>query len=245
MVTSIEPAHGTDEQVWSGWLPTTGWPALDLDLLAARRVHVLAAHPDDEVLGAGGLLHLLGARGADVRLVWATDGEASHPGSTSPLVARLAPLRRAESVSAVAALGLTGAPRRYLGLPDGGLAANEGRLVDALRGEVAPDDVLLAPWSGDGHPDHEACGRAAAALGVPVVEYPVWTWSWSHPDDPRVPWHRARTVHLDPRARTAKASAVASFRTQVSRIGPGEADGPVLPARFLAHFARDVEVVFW
>jgi hypothetical protein len=57
------------------------------------------------------------------------------------------------------------------------------------------------------------------------------------------PWARARQVRLDLAARSAKAAAVACFRTQTQPIGDRPADRPVLPERFLAHFRRGVEVV--
>ncbi len=243
MVTAIDPGRGTDEATWATWLPTRDWPALDVADLAGRPVLVLAAHPDDEVLGVGGLLSLLAGAGAGIRFVWATDGEASHPGSTSPVVPRLADLRRDESARALTELGLRHAPRHHLGLPDGRLGDAEERLVEQLDPLVRPDDVVLAPWSGDGHPDHEAVGRAAQQLGRTVLEFPVWTWSWAGPGDPSVPWHRFRRVDLDPAARAAKARAVDCFGTQVTPIGPGDLDGPVLPGRVLAHFRRDLELV--
>ena len=108
---------------------------------------------------------------------------------------------------------------------------------------MAGADVVLAPWSGDGHPDHEACGRAARRAAAAVLEYPVWTWHWAEPDDARVPWSRARRVDLDADAAARKAAAVGCFRTQVAAIGPAPADAAVLPDRVLAHFRRDHEVV--
>ncbi len=42
---------------------------------------VLAAHPDDESLGAGGFLAKLHAAGADIKVLLCTAGEASHPES--------------------------------------------------------------------------------------------------------------------------------------------------------------------
>jgi LmbE family N-acetylglucosaminyl deacetylase len=242
-VTVIEPAAGTDEAEWARWLPSRDLPLLDLDDLAGRPVLVLAAHPDDEVLGAGGLVQLLARAGCGLRFGWATDGEASHPGSTSELLPELARLRRAESVAAVTALGLAAAPRSYLGLPDGGLAELEPLLAEQVAALLRPDDVVLAPWSSDGHPDHEAVGRAARATAATVLDYPVWAWSWATPDDPRVPWARARRVPLDDATRAAKAAAISCFVTQVEPIGPGSCDGPVLPERALAYFRRDVEVV--
>jgi LmbE family N-acetylglucosaminyl deacetylase len=40
-------------------------------------VLVVAAHPDDETLGAGGFLHAAKVAGARIELVVATDGEAA------------------------------------------------------------------------------------------------------------------------------------------------------------------------
>ncbi len=242
-MTVIEPLAGTDETVWSTWPAPAGWPELDLAALADKSVVVLAAHPDDEVLGVGGLLARLAALGADLRLVWATDGEASHPCSTAPIVARLGAVRRSESALATERLGLAAAPRRHLGLRDGRLTGEEDRLTELVAAEVAGADVVLAPWSRDGHPDHEACGRAAGRVASAVLEYPVWTWHWAGPDDARVPWSRARRVELDDDATARKAAAVGCFRTQVAAIGPAPADAAVLPDRVLAHFRRDYEVV--
>ena len=52
-----------------------------LDLKGLRRLIVVAAHPDDESLGAGGLIAEAAALGVPVTVVVATLGEASHPDS--------------------------------------------------------------------------------------------------------------------------------------------------------------------
>ena len=243
MVSRIEPLLGTDEAQWREWAAPAGWEALDASSLAARRVVVLASHPDDEVLGVGGLVCLLAAAGARVCFVWATDGEASHPGSSAPGVRRLAATRRAESAAALERLDVGTAGRVRLELPDGGLAERQDDLERRLRCVTGPEDVMIAPWSGDAHPDHEACGRAAAAVATTVLEYPVWAWHWARPGDERVPWERARRVDLPVEVRARKAAAVGCFASQVRPIGPEPADGPVLSPGMLAHFARDHEVV--
>jgi LmbE family N-acetylglucosaminyl deacetylase len=46
-----------------------------VDLSPTDRLLVVAPHPDDETLGAGGLLQRAAARGAAVRLCYATSGE--------------------------------------------------------------------------------------------------------------------------------------------------------------------------
>lgn len=249
-MSELISGDGTPEDVWRAWLPEQDWPAVDVAGLldGAEHAVVLAAHPDDEVLGVGGLLAGLAA--ADVRLdiVWASDGEGSHPGSTAPLVTRLAQLRRQESATALDRLGVRGYGAHYVGLPDGSVAEHEDELGPRLDDLIRPGSLVLALWRGDGHPDHEACGRAAASAaaagGGRLVEYPVWAWHWGAPGDPRVPWQRARRLALSPELITRKATAVDAFDTQVRPIGPDRWDGPVLSAQMLAHFARDVEVVF-
>lgn len=243
MVTRIEPLLGTDEAEWERWLAPASWPVLAPSSLLGQRIVVVAAHPDDEVLGVGGLVALLAAAGARLCFVWATDGEASHPGSTAPAVRGLAAVRRAESAAALERLGAGEATRVRLELPDGCLAEREDDLVRRLRSVTSPEDLLLAPWSGDAHPDHEACGRAARAVGSTVVEYPVWAWHWARPDDDRVPWGRAGRVDLPVAVRARKAAAVGCFASQLRPIGARPEDRPVLPPRVLAHFARDYETV--
>lgn len=240
--TTIEGA-GTGEQVWRPWLGALGLPHLDLDRPPARVV-VVAPHPDDEVLGVGGLLALLAAAGTQVDVVAVTDGEASHPGGSVPPHA-LATLRIAETHAALDALGLRVTPT-HLHLPDGGSHALERPVLEALR--LDPDTWLLGPWSGDGHPDHEAVGRACESAarhdGARLLAYPVWAWHWATPADQRVPWARAARVDLAAPVQAAKTRAVAQFVTQTQPLGPTPADSPVLPPPVLMRFARPYEIVF-
>ena len=78
------------------------------------------------------------------------------------------------------------------------------RLVD-LIGD-GDGTLVAAPWRHDGHPDHEAAGRAAAVAArrtdASLVEYPIWWWHWGAPDD--APWQTMRRLDL------ARAPAPAS-----------------------------------
>jgi LmbE family N-acetylglucosaminyl deacetylase len=138
---------------------------------AFRRVLALAAHPDDEVVGCGGLLALSADAGAEVHVLFATDGEATI-GAALP-AEEVARRRRAEAELSCRVLGAT---PHFLGQPDGGLgeraaelAAGIARLVDDLR-----PDVVLAPWEHDGHADHRVVAAAVPA-GVEVWGYETWT----------------------------------------------------------------------
>jgi len=238
-------ALGTPEDVWAAWPEPAGFPVVDLSGL--RRVLVVAAHPDDEVLGLGGTIARLAAAGAQLRLVSVTDGEASHPNSTTSVARDLVRIRTAETRAALAALGASDTEIVRLRLPDTGVGHHEAALTAQLADLAEGFDAIAAPWSQDVHADHEAAGRAALAAGeragVAVLQYPVWTWHWATPQDPRVPWHRAARIPLTPQDLARKRAALDCFTSQLHPLGPEPADAAVLPPSEIAHFLRDYETV--
>jgi LmbE family N-acetylglucosaminyl deacetylase len=244
-----EPSHaepnridraGTAEDAWDSWPDLRCLPVAELG--AWRSAVIVAAHPDDEVLGAGGTMALLAGAGARLRLVAVTDGEASHPRADPAAMGRA---RTAESAAALQMLGLTDVEVIRLHLPDTGLAARERELTALLGAQCAGFGLCLAPWESDAHADHEAAGRAARRAarqaGQDALTYPIWMWHWARPGDVRVPWHRACQVPLPADVAARKRSAIGAFASQLAaRDG---ADGPVLPAGIVAHFTRQREVL--
>ncbi|MEX5296237.1 PIG-L family deacetylase [Kocuria sp. CPCC 205268] len=239
---------GTPEAVWTEAPRLRAARPLDLDGL--DRLVVLAAHPDDESLGAGGLIALAARAGAQVRVVVATLGERSHPGSPTRSAADLARVRRAEAAAATDRLA-EGVVPELLELPDGALDT----AGEALRAPVAEAaawaaaghrGVLAAPWGGDGHVDHEVLGRtaraAASAHGVECLEYPVWLWHWGVPSD--LPPHGIRVLPLDGAARAAKERALAAHASQVLPLSPAPGDEALLGPHVLARFRRPAEHFF-
>lgn len=219
----------TSPDGWDRWAESL--PPIALD---ASRAVVVAPHPDDETFGCGGLIAELRARGASVTVVSASDGGASHPG-----VAGLAVRRRAEQTAAVQTLGCTHPPI-WLGLPDGGLGRHAERLARELEPLLVNADLVVAPWAGDGHPDHEVVGRVATAeagaRAIPVLAYPVWWWRWGRPED--LAGARARRLPLSARAQAAKDRAIGCFPSQTTAL-LGEA---IVDADMVARFTRPFEV---
>ncbi len=247
MSSPVIAGDGVPDAYWRAELTSRPLPTPDLGGLRGRVV-VLAAHPDDEVLGVGGLLAHLGARGVRPLLAWATDGEASHPDAPLHLVQDLAATRRAESLAAVDELGVRPDAVLHLGLPDSGLREASEALQQALSDLLRPDDLVLAPWAGDGHPDHEAVGAIAGRLrgerGFRLWQYPIWAWHWAAPGDPALPWDTATGYVLAPSEQQRKARAVERFISQIAPLGPEPGCDAVLSPAVLARFARPVEVLF-
>lgn len=245
MVTAASPnpidVPGTDETTWRGWPELRRLPVADITLWSSAVV--LAAHPDDEVLGVGGLVSLLASAGARLRLIAVTDGEASHPGIAEPAAATaLGERRAAETTAALRLLGAQAAEVIRLRLPDTGLAEREDEITFLLRRLVAGFDVCLAPWEKDVHADHEAVGRAARRVRPQTIFYPIWTWHWASPGDPRVPWRSAVRVPLPQDVIARKRAAIDCFASQLEARAPDS--GPILDPATVAHFTRDHEVLF-
>jgi LmbE family N-acetylglucosaminyl deacetylase len=257
VVTFSHLDPGTPEALWRGDRSLAAAPPLDLAGL--RALIVLAAHPDDETLGAGGLIAHAARSGAAVHVIVATDGEASHPDSPSVTPARLAEVRRREVRAAVGALAPS-ATLDCLGLPDGALADRGpdleralGTAVRAALGKAAHGGdragvVLAAPWRRDAHPDHDAAGaaaaRVAAAAGVGLLEYPVWMWHWAEPGSPHVPWADARRLELAPAVRDIKEEALALHVSQTAPLSAHPGDEALLGPGMQEHFERGFELYF-
>ena len=231
---------GTAEDTWASWPELRRLPFAHPE--AWRSVVVVAAHPDDEVLGVGGTMAMLADRGVRLRLIAITDGEASHPGADPAVIAQT---RINESADALDRLGARDIDVVRLRLPDTGLTDREHELSDILTEQCAGFEVCLAPWEGDAHADHEAAGRAARRAarrsGRNVLTYPVWMWHWAEPGDHRVPWNRASQIMLPAEIADRKRSAIDAFLSQLTDREAGL--GPVVPPDVVAHFTRRQEVL--
>ena len=149
-----------------------------------ERVLLLAPHPDDETLSAGGLLQRALARGGQAIVAFATDGE-NNPW-TQRLVerrwrvgpedcARFGRRRREEALAALAELGISPDGAVFLGFPDqamtGIVLSGSATAVDSLASLISGrrPTLLVAPSLFDLHPDHSALA-VLARLAVSRVD---------------------------------------------------------------------------
>jgi LmbE family N-acetylglucosaminyl deacetylase len=155
-------------------------------MLGPVDVLVLAPHPDDEVIGCGGVIQQSLKAGRRVRIAFMTSGDG-YPQAASVLLGkpvdalrredfvRLGQAREAEAIAAARVLGLYEGDLVFLRYPDallGSLTAEARaaamRDVRQVLGESAPAQVYVTGRA-DEHPDHRATnelvGEAVASLG--------------------------------------------------------------------------------
>ena len=251
MVTFDSAEPGTPAALWFADDRLPGLPSLEL--AGIEHLVVVAAHPDDESLGAGALIAEAAQRGIPVTVIIVTDGAASHPDSPTTTPEELRRMRTAEALLAVHRLS-PDAEAHLLAFPDGAVAENREAIRTAI-GDLLPDTagttdtgtagpdasvLLVAPWRGDGHADHtvvgEICAEFALAASVDLLEYPIWLWHWAAPDDALVPW--SRFVALSPRgdALARKQNAVDAYASQAEPLSDQPGDEAMLLEPFLENF---------
>jgi LmbE family N-acetylglucosaminyl deacetylase len=121
-----------------------------VELTRGRPVVVIAPHPDDEVLGAGGTIARFARMGVEVHVVVLTSGRA--PRFTETAVQAV----RAEASEAHAVLGVR--HTHWLGFPAAELSEHPHADLNAGLGRIMQEvepNLVLAPHPGDIHLDHQ------------------------------------------------------------------------------------------
>lgn len=135
-------------------------------MASQRNILVVAAHPDDEILGCGGAIARLAEAGATVNILIVAEGAASRDGGA--VHDEIAQLQRA---AAQAAQILGAQPPRMLGLPDNRLDSLP--LLDVIKPieravtDIAPDTVFTH-HGGDLNIDHRIVHQAVMTACRPL-----------------------------------------------------------------------------
>jgi LmbE family N-acetylglucosaminyl deacetylase len=153
---------------WQADSNRTWAESLVRDSPSPLRIAVLAAHPDDETIGASVLL----ARSQGASVIFLSDGAPRDsrlwPKTVQGSREQYASIRREEAQNALRHAGISQGQITWLGAIDQEtiFAVSElaTRLIEALR-EIRPHVIVTHPYEG-GHPDHD-CAALIASIAVP------------------------------------------------------------------------------
>ena len=211
---------------------------------------VLSPHPDDESLGAGGLIALARQQGTDVAVVLVTDGSMSHPNSHAYPRGRLVATRRAELVEAARILGVAEERLFELGLEDTAVPLEGPAFEKALEavGSIVMKigaRNLFVTWEHDPHCDHEAAARLARALRQKNPTLRLWfypVWGWHLPPSQEVVAPAPVGYRLDIKEVLAqKRAAIAAHVSQMTDLIDDDPEGFRFDEKSLAPFLRPLE----
>jgi LmbE family N-acetylglucosaminyl deacetylase len=232
-----------------------------LDIAWGDRVLLVAPHPDDETLAAGGLLQRARSVHAAARVVFVTDGE-NNPWAQRATERRwrIGPddrerwgvRRRGEALAALRCLGLEERQVEFLGFPDQGitrlLLAGDDDLAEALAREIERfrPTVLVAPALQDLHPDHSALAvllRVALERLDSRLPRPREHLFIVHHRGP-VPGIARSSLRLTPREVEGKRRAILCHRSQLTLRRSGllafaDAEEHFFPPRVAAENSAD------
>jgi N-acetylglucosamine malate deacetylase 1 len=144
---------------------------LPLPIESAKSILVLAPHQDDEAIGAGGSLFLAGKAGANIEVVYVTDGEQNKVDQPADLKV----LREREATGACRQLGAKMHQLRISNLlPQPALTDVD--LLAEIIASVKPE-IVMAPWLLDSPSKHRLVNHllwlAHKRAGV-VQNFEVW-----------------------------------------------------------------------
>lgn len=206
---------------------------------------IIAPHPDDEVIGCGGLIARLVAEGKTPHIVIMTRGEGSHHGCCTLFPNEIQQARSTLSHKALSALGVGEEYVHQLDFTDGGIAADTPQ-VTQLRDLILalnPSSIFVPHW-GEGWPDHVNAANLVKKLTeggkAEVYEYCVWMWYynvWRGLD-----WKNAFKLSMTPQEHQLKLKAMDIY---VKPLAPcGKPWSGVLPPIFLKANSGNTELYF-
>lgn len=138
-------------------------------------VAVVAAHPDDEVLGCGGTLARMASEGRAVHILLLADGETSRPsGAVQPFNSTKLAARQAAAEKACKILGASSV--EVLALPDNRLDSLVlldvvKRIEEFIQGHQP--FTVFTHHAGDVNIDHQVVHHAVVTACRPSPEHPV------------------------------------------------------------------------
>ena len=163
-------------------LLSRAWRPRTLSVPVGKRLVVIMAHPDDESIGAGGLLWAH-RDFAEIHFITICNGDnggaLAYPVRDSETAKRMMADTRKTELSKTATI-LNARSCHFLDYSDGSIeyTLEAAEALRVLLGRIAPDVVLL-PWFLDNHADHRGTNVlyawGCADLQHVVLGYEIWS----------------------------------------------------------------------
>lgn len=211
----------------------------------AKNVLIVAPHPDDEVIGCGGLIARLVAKGRMPHVIVMTGGEGSHRGCCFTASEEISTTRRGLTRKALNVLGVTEDHIHELDFQDGGICEDCNEEIERLKvliDTLKPETVLVPHW-GEGWPDHVNTAQIVKRMvagKAEVWEYCVWMWYynvWRGLD-----WKNAAVLTMTQEEHRLKMEAMDAYIRPTAPCGKPWSG--VLPAVFVKAHQDNKELYF-
>lgn len=195
------------------WLRLRGKRCQPLNL-HSQRIVIVAPHPDDEVIGCGGLIARLTSLGYPPQVIILSSGGGSHRGCCNIDEETVIEQRRELTIKAAHILGLPHEYIHHLDFKDGeinGTDKNNLQSFHELLKELHPA-IVFVPHHGEGWPDHVNVRTMIEEIKckAEIYEYCVWMWYYNVW---RLDWRNARVLHLSTDEHRRKTEAVDAYTT--------------------------------
>jgi LmbE family N-acetylglucosaminyl deacetylase len=205
---------------------------------------IIAPHPDDEVLGCGGLIARLVNKKISPHIIIMTGGEGSHYGCCTTPHEDIIRARRQLTFQATQILGLPASHIHCLDYVDGEISLKNTVETDKLRrllDELSYDTVFV-PHKGEGWSDHLQTAEIVKNIvqkDVELYEYCVWVWYYNVWN---LDWCNAKKLIMNDEEYAHKKKAVAQY--VLPRASCGNPWSGKLPSIFLKANNQNRELYF-
>ncbi|SFH80454.1 PIG-L deacetylase family protein [Halpernia frigidisoli] len=214
---------------------------------------IVAPHADDESLGCGGVISLLGKYHQEVYILLLSDGTLSHPNSKEYPAEKLRDLRENELVSAANHLNVNTDHIIFCRHKDRNVPNKlhpnfdeEVQKISKFLLQLKPKSIFV-PWRRDPHPDHRAAFElitAANNINATIYEYPIWLKELGENDDsPKSEEVMPFRINISS-VLSQKQSAIACHQSQISDLISDDEAGFRLSKEMLEQFNVPYETFF-
>lgn len=182
---------------------------------------ILAPHPDDEIIGCGGLIARMVKEEHALHVVVLSGGGASHKECCRVGENELVAERRKLTIRAAEVVGLAKENIHFLDFTDGKISEKDAenmKRLQAIFTQLKPERILV-PHHGEGWPDHLAARRIGLQLAsgvTEVYEYCVWFWYYRQGT---LDWRNAQILKMTGEEHSQKLAATDAYTKPLASCG--------------------------